>query len=435
MRRVALPIVMVAAVASLCLATETVEKGSAGEAGKGFDYPRPTGKFQVGTAHLFLEDPARLDAFSDAPDDHRWISVKVWYPAFPPPGSEPAPFGDDAFSRAMVEAGFFDASFLAEVASKPSASFPNVPFAAHGGPWPILIYSSSGVMTANVFLSEELASHGYVVLAVGHPYWCEFYFDGEGKLFFLDKSNSHYTALWAEENAAATVETKERITRSTHAEEKLALFRMLNQMMPTEVADLTLWQGDIEFLIDQLVKLNQDKGLYRGQLDTDRIGIMGYSKGGALAGQFCATSARVRAGVNLGGFMFGGVVENDLDKPFMTLSHVEPWCRECPPINLPFFVRSKSDAYLLDIDGGNHATFTDIPFLRAYIVPEGFVSPLDEKTSASIINSYLLAFFDTYVKGLPRAPILNEVPSRFDAVRFKKRTQQAGKGPARNTGP
>jgi hypothetical protein len=426
---------MVTVLASLCLAAETVEKRLPGEANNGFDYPRPTGKFQVGTAHLFLEDSARLDAFSDAPNDHRWISVKVWYPASPQPGAEPAAFGDDAFSRSMVETGFFDASFLAEVASKPSASFPNVPFAAQGAPWPILIYSSSGVMTANVFLSEELASHGYVVFAVGHPYWSEFYFDGDGKLFFLDKTNSHYTALWAEEDAAATIETKERITRSTDADEKLALFRKLNQIMPTEVADLTLWQGDIEFLIDQLVKLNQDNGLYRGQLDTDRIGIMGYSKGGALAGQFCATSDRVRAGVNLGGFMFGGVVENDLDKPFMTLTHVEPWCRECPPINLPFFVRSKSDAYLLDIDGGNHATFTDIPLLRTYVVPEGVVSPLDEKTSASIINSYLLAFFDTYVRGHPRAPILDQVPSRFDAVRFMKRMLQTGSGPARNTGP
>jgi predicted dienelactone hydrolase len=434
MRQVVVPIVTVAVLGSLWLAAATVEKGSPARAPEGFDYPQPTGRFQVGTAYLHLEDPDRLDAFSDAPGDHRWISVKVWYPASPPSGAEPASFGDDEFSRSMVEAGFFDSSFLAEVASKPSASFPNVPFASQGAPWPILIYSSSGVMTANVFLSEELASHGYVVLAVGHPYWCEFYFDGEGKLFFLDKSNKHYTALWAEENSAPVKETKERITRSADADEKLALFRKLNELMPTEVADLALWQGDIDFLIDQLVELNKKEGPYRGQLDTDRIGIMGYSKGGALAGQFCASSGRVRAGINLGGFMFGGVVENDLDKPFMTLSHVEPWCRECPPINLPFFVRSKSDAYLLDIDGGNHATFTDVPLLRAYIVPEGIVSPLDEKTSASIIKSYVLAFFDTYVRGLPRAYILDEVPSRFDAVRFMKRTQQAGSGPARNTG-
>ena len=148
---------------------------------------------------------------------------------------------------------------------------------------------------------------------------------------------------------------------------------------------------------------------------------MGYSKGGALAGQVCATSDRVLAGANLGGFMFGGAVENDLAKPFMTLTHVEPWCEECPPIHLPFFLRSKGDSFLLDIEGANHATFTDIPLLRDYIVPDGIVSALDGKRSLSIIGSYLLAFFDTYVKGLPRPPILDETPSRFDEVRFRRR--------------
>jgi predicted dienelactone hydrolase len=282
------------------------------------------------------------------------------------------------------------------------------------------------VITANVFLFEELASHGYVVLAVGHPYWCEFYFNGEGELFYFDKSNRHYTAMWEEENAISTKETKKRITRSADAEEKMVLFRKLNQLMPTETADLDLWQDDIDFLIDQIIELNRREGLYHDRLDTEHIGIMGYSKGGANAGQICATSNRVRAGVNLGGFMFGDVVEHDLERPFMILEHVEPWCRECPPINLCFFQRSKSDAYVLQIDGVNHATFTDLPLLRAYIIPEGILSPLDGKRSASIINSYLLAFFDAYVKGLPKSPILDEMPARFDEVRFMKRTPARG---------
>jgi hypothetical protein len=422
MRRIVLQTALVAVLGSLCLAAEVVENAAAAETARGFDYPRPTGRFQVGTAYLLLEDPTRPDAFSDAPDDHRWISVRVWYPADPPSGAKAMPYADDEFTRSMVEAGFFDASILAEVATKPSASFLDAPFVAKGAPWPVLIYSSSGVMTANVFLSEELASHGYVVFAVGHPYWCEFYFDGEGELFYLDKSNSHYTAMWEEEGSARTIETKERITRSTDAEEKLTLFGKLNRLMPTEVADLALWQGDIDFLIDRLVELNKSEGPYRGRLDTDRIGIMGYSKGGALAGQVCATSDRVRAGVNLGGFMFGGVVEHDLKKPFMIVGHVEPWCVDCPPINLPFFLRSSSDAYLLRFDGGSHSTFTDVPVLKAYIVPEGILGESDGAKFAAVIRAYLLAFFDAYVRGLPRSPILDQTPSRFESVRFRKRT-------------
>jgi len=422
MQRVGLQIVTSAILGCICMAAAASGQGAA-KSEEGFDYPRPTGNFQVGTSYLFLEDSTRLDTLSSDPEDYRWISVRVWYPANPPAGAAPVPYGDDEFNRLMIEEGVFDSTYLDEVALRPSASFLNAPFASQGAPWPILLFSSSGVMTANVFLSEELASHGYVVFAVGHPYWCEFYFDGDGELFFLDKSNRHYTALWEEEDALSTIETKAQITRSTDVEEKMALFRELNRLMPTEVADLALWSGDIEFLIDQLIELNRSEGLYLGRLDADRIGVMGYSKGGANAGQVSATSDRIRAGVNLGGFMFGGVVEHDLEKPFLMLGHVEPWCRECPPINLCFFARSSNDAYVVQIDGANHSTFTDLPLLRPYIVRDGLLSPTDGEWSASIINSYVLAFFDTYVKGLPRASILDEVPSRFGEVRYRKRTQ------------
>ena len=92
MGRVMVQSVMIAALGCFCLAAD-VGDGSPEKAASAFDYPQPTGEFQVGTAYLFLEDPTRLDAFSDAPDDHRWISVKVWYPGNPPPGAKPAPRG------------------------------------------------------------------------------------------------------------------------------------------------------------------------------------------------------------------------------------------------------------------------------------------------------------------------------------------------------
>ncbi len=389
-----------------------------------FDYPSPTGRFKVGMRYLFLEDSARLDTYSDDPNDHRWISVIAYYPAAPRSGAKPASYGDDDFQRSMVKAGVFDSTYIKEVAQRPRASFLDAPFEMSGAPWPILIFSSSGVMTANVSLCEELASLGYVVLAVGHPYWCEFYFDGDGRLFHFDKSNKYYTAMWTEEDSTPTVETKERITRSEDGAEKLAHYRKLNQIMPTEVADLVLWQEDIDFLIDKLIELNKEGGPYSGRLDTERVGIMGYSKGGALAGQICATSDRVLAGVNFDGFMFGGVVNTDLAKPFMIFGQIISWCQECPSINLPFFQRAQADAYLVEIAGANHATFTDLPLLRDYILADGILSPLDGKRSALIIKSYTLAFFDTYVRGYPRAPILDEMPSRFDEVEFAMRTQK-----------
>jgi hypothetical protein len=386
---------------------------------EGFQYPPPTGPFRVGADYLLLEDSARLDTYSDAPDDHRWISLRLWYPASPDPGATPDAYGYADFDRWMVESGYFDPKYIADVGERPSASFRNAPPDPRDAPWPIVIYSPSAFMNNNIFLCEELASHGYFVVTIGHPYWCEFYLDGEGKLFHFDKSNAYYTAMWDEEGSLPVIETKEGITRATDGSDKLKLYRKLNEIMPTEVADLDHWHEDIDFLIDQLIEMNRGDGPYADKLDTDRIGIIGYSKGGALAGQICATSDRVRAGINLDGFMFGGVVDSDLAKPFMIFGQIISWCQDCPSINLPFFQRARSDAYLVEIWDANHSTFTDLPLLREYIVPDDMLTSLDGERSALIIESYVLAFFDAYVRGHPKSSILEEVPSRFDEVRYR----------------
>ena len=53
----------------------------------GFSFPPPTGPYAVGTRFLHLVDESRPDAFSADPNDHRWVSVQVFYPVEPGPGS------------------------------------------------------------------------------------------------------------------------------------------------------------------------------------------------------------------------------------------------------------------------------------------------------------------------------------------------------------
>ncbi|MBN1318225.1 MAG: hypothetical protein JXA42_22280 [Anaerolineales bacterium] len=36
-------------------------------------------------------------------------------------------------------------------------------------PFPVITYSTSGLMSAHMTLFEELASHGYVIVCIGHP--------------------------------------------------------------------------------------------------------------------------------------------------------------------------------------------------------------------------------------------------------------------------
>jgi len=100
MRRI-LQMVTLAVLGCLCTAAGASAQGVA-DAGQGFEYPRPTGRFQVGTSYLFLEDSTRHDAFANDRDAYRWISVQVWYPAEPPDGATPVPLGNEEFDRRMV---------------------------------------------------------------------------------------------------------------------------------------------------------------------------------------------------------------------------------------------------------------------------------------------------------------------------------------------
>jgi hypothetical protein len=402
-------------VAALLAGREIQEDGD-----PGFSFPAPTGPYAVGTRFLHLVDESRPDDFSARPDDHRWVSVQVWYPAEPGVDSRPMAYLDRGVAEAFAATGYVKSSFVDEFAAKPTHSHHRAALASAGGPFPIVAYSSSVVMNGATLLLEELASHGYVALAIGHPYWCEFYFDEEGGIVLPDKENAHYQQMWAEERSERAHEIKERITTATTLEDKLTGQRLLNEAMPTEVADLRLWAGDIAFVLAKLEAMNAGGGFLAGRLDTSAVGVVGYSKGGAAAGQFCLTHETCRAGVNLGGFMFGDIVERDLETPFLFMEHVEPWCRGCPPISDLFFRRARKDAYLVRVEGALHGNFSDLTLARPFLAAEDAIGPMDGTRFLDIEKGYVLQFLGRYLKDLP-APMLDGLSSEHPEVRFQSR--------------
>lgn len=389
-----------------------------------FRIPHPSGKFEVGSAILFFRDTTRIDAFSKDENRFRELSVRVWYPASTDDREKGMPYMQTDEARCMaihLNASDYILSHYNLV--KTDSYFNAEPIKDQ---FPVIFYSPSGSILDNTTLFQELASNGYIVVSVGHPYWNAFYYDQQSQVKLLDTENAHYKSIWEEESSSEVVKIKEEITTAKDLESKRKAQQMLNRYMPQEVSDIRLWAEDISFLLDQIEDQSADQTAIFRNIDTLKVGAIGFSKGGAAAGQFCVTDKRCKAGINLSGFMFGDAVEIPFSQPFMIMESIEPWCTDCDPICDLFYQTSLDAAYMVRINGARHGNFTDFSLLGGLNKLQGNIGPINGKRFLKIQNEYVLAFFNQYLKGEP-SDLLNDSIAKYEEVIFKSRNTIPGR--------
>ena len=115
-----------------------------GQAQERFDAPKydQRGSYAVGTMELVIED------------DIRPLTVTIWYPAQGVPGDEP------------------EISYrVAPLLSLPGAAYRDAEPLSEGTPYPLIVYShgNNGARVVSLFLTEHLASQGFIVIAADHP--------------------------------------------------------------------------------------------------------------------------------------------------------------------------------------------------------------------------------------------------------------------------
>lgn len=383
-----------------------------------FTLPEPTGPYAVGTQYYLWTDTGRSDEYTSAPDDFREVSVQIWYPAEPARHEKPIPYmRRDAAQAFIGSLNEKPPSFLLDhFALVRTHAYLGAVVARAESPFPVITYSPSGLMSGHMALFEELASHGYVVVCIGHPYWNPFVYGSHGEALPFDGKNGQYQAWWAEARSSSVVNAMADVTVATVTADQERLFVRLNDLMPLAVPDLRMWADDIGFVLDQLDTINQEAGPLTGALNLQRVGVMGFSKGGAAAGQFCVTDTRCKAGINLTGFMYGDIVDIDLQAPFLFMNEEELWCPDCYPNNL-FFKRANSDAYQMKIRGSRHTNFGDYPLYGWLIQSANDKPAIDVQRVIQIQNVYSLAFFDKHLKGMA-ATLLDGPSAEFPEVDF-----------------
>ncbi|MGW0770059.1 alpha/beta hydrolase family protein [Streptomyces sp. NPDC002676] len=340
-------------------------------------FPEPSGRFAVGTRVLQWTDPRRPESFTADPHDRRTVVVQLWYPAQKSPaGTQGAQYlgrteheartVSDALAHEVGLPGFL----VDGVPRAHTHSVFNAPVASSGGRFPVVLFSpgSGGVRTQNTAWAEELASHGYVVAALDHPY-------DSAAVVLTD---------------GRTIHTKTASTGDRDKDDKLA------------AGWTAVRAADLSFVLTQLDRLGRGEiaGPLTGRLDTSRVAVTGHSMGGAAALQAARQDHRFDAVIDLDGYPHGPTSPS-LHQP--TLALTQAITPGTDPHYIPRLTKalklSTATSYRLTIPGAAHLTFMDGPL---YLPPvPSIVGSLGRTESPRVVAAATLAFLDTTLRHKP----------------------------------
>ena len=257
--------------------------------------------------------------------------------------------------------------------------------------------------SAYTLLLEDLASQGYIVLSIVHPFEATAASMADGTV--VTPVNERGGLLpevegvlreWAAEDVVLG-----RVTASDDRETQLRILRPYLASMPKTNAALNRWIADTKAVLDQLKSLPADSpaGRVAAKADLTRLGVFGHAFGGIVAGQFCIEDSRCRAGLNLDGSpQYGTMIDKPLTRPFlMVYSDREGRAKSSDAI----YERSASTYYRAEVDGTLLPDFTDMPFWRGPVRAQGIFGPIAPQTALDITRRITREFFDQELLGRP----------------------------------
>lgn len=290
------------------------------------ELPQPTGPHSVGSVVLRWTDPARPEAATADPADRRGVVVQAWYPALVERRKQ-LPYMDGLGRLPPTIVGiprfvfrrFGEADTLAEGGAR---------VADNEGAWPVLIFSHGhGAMRAvYTGLLADLASRGYMVLAVDHPYEAAVTQLADGRMVpFLRRDGGG-------DGARIAYMEREVLVRA----------------------------ADVRFVLDQIHRPSALGPVLAGHVDPNRVAVAGHSFGGATAVLVASHDLRVRAAADIDGMLYGAPRGETFQGPLLLLEsdstfQIRPYVEATREV----LARVPSSGWRYAIGGANHFSFTD----------------------------------------------------------------------------
>ena len=356
----------------------------------------PSGPYKVGTTTFELTDSSRREIYSGR-DEPRRFQIQVWYPSYPKPGDPHAPWMDraDIFGHAISKFLKLPGFFLDHLKLVKTPAYVKSPIAKSNEQYPIILFSHGwkGFAAQNTGQAIELASQGYVVVAVQHTYGAIVTVFDDGTI--------------APNNPDALPSDVSEDMYDTAAR---------------KLADQ--WSGDLSFALSFMIHQNNDSGsMFYSTLDVNRVGVYGHSMGGGAAIQFCGVDPRCKALLGMDPFMTPvslEVLNNGASQPsFFMFS--QGWYGDRDSRNNQLFdayySRGTDNLGVIGIEGAKHYDFSDLPMLSPIAPQLGLKGPINGQKMVKITDTYLLEFFNATLKEKDSG-LFNHVSGEFPEVKL-----------------
>jgi dienelactone hydrolase len=316
--------------------------------------PILTGPFTVAVSSEIFTDNSRIETFT-ASGEHRQIGIECWYPA--------------------------DASDV----------FPLILF-SHG---------AFGIRTSNLSTYMELASNGYVVCSLDHPFHSLYAANAAGRMVIADRAF-----------------IQEVMDANRDIFDDGIEFELTQKWMALRTADL-------HFILDTILARAGDPGSgdAYAAIDPNRIGLIGHSLGGAAVTQLARERAGVHAVVNLDSNPLGEYLDyaggsfTINTQPFpvpLLVIYSDDMMRimadlppDSPAADVRLVLTSSPSAYEFHIAGTDHLSLTDLPlvspFLANFLIQSVQIGGGEKADTLEVIeemNATVLSFFNAYLKSI-----------------------------------